>query len=174
MPVYTKWTSHGFNVLNRIWGISFSFCLKINVDKTSQKFTKDPRRQERGKNSYETHMKRIKEKILEELPTPSSMDRSTPSTPSSTDKPTPSTPSFTVKSAPSRSSSINTDVLPLVFVYFFHITLPRPQIKSKSMKNNHQNDIICFRSDDEKMLYIKWVVLTGRRKALNTLLKVEW
>ena len=125
------------------------------MDKTSQKVTKDPRRQEWGKNSYETHMKRIKEKILKELSTPSSMDRSTPSTPSSTGKPTPFTPSFTGKSALSRSSFINTDVLPLVFVYFFRITLPRSQIKSKSMKNNHQNDITCFRSDDEKMLYNK-------------------
>ena len=72
-------------------------CLRINTDKTSQKVTKYPRRQERGKKSYETHMKRIKGKILEEL-----------STPSPTDKPIPSTPSPTGNSTPSTSSSTNT------------------------------------------------------------------
>ena len=35
------------------------------MDKTSQKVTKDPKRQERGKKSHETYMKRLKEKILE-------------------------------------------------------------------------------------------------------------
>ena len=40
--------------------------------------------------------------------------------------------------------------LPLVFVYFLHIALPRLKIKNSSMKNriNHQNDFVCFRSDD--------------------------
>ena len=50
--------------------------MKINMDKTSEKVTKDPRRVEQGKKSYETRMKRVKEKILKEkednrLPTPS-------------------------------------------------------------------------------------------------------
>ena len=36
------------------------------MDKTSQKVTKDPKRQERGKKSHETYMKRLKEKILED------------------------------------------------------------------------------------------------------------
>ena len=37
--------------------------------------------------------------------------------------------------------------LPLVFVYFLHITISL-KIKNKPMKNktNHQNDILCFRS----------------------------
>ena len=69
------------------------------MDKTSEKVTKDPKRQEQGKKSHETYMKRLKEKILEDnqLPTPSPTDRSTPSTPSST----PSTSSFTGNSIPS-------------------------------------------------------------------------
>ena len=72
------------------------------MDKTSDKVTKDPKRQERGKTSHETFMKRLKEKILEDnqLPIPSLTDRRTRSTPSSTPRtssstgdPTPSTPS---------------------------------------------------------------------------------
>ena len=35
------------------------------MDKTSQKVTKDPKRQERGKKLQETYMKRLKEKIPE-------------------------------------------------------------------------------------------------------------
>ena len=44
--------------------------------------------------------------------------------------------------------------LPLAIAYFLHIKLLRLQVKNKSMKNriNHQNDVICFRSDDEKTL----------------------
>ena len=47
--------------------------------------------------------------------------------------------------------------LPWGFSYFLHITLPRLQIKNKSIKNriNHQNDVICFKYDDEKTLYNK-------------------
>ena len=70
------------------------------MDKISQKVTKDPKSQERGKKSHETYIKRLKEKILEDnqLPTPPSMDRPTSSTSSSTTDPTPSTPSHTTRS----------------------------------------------------------------------------
>ena len=34
----------------------FSLYLKINMDKTSEQVTKDPRRQERGKKSQETYI----------------------------------------------------------------------------------------------------------------------
>ena len=76
------------------------------MGKTSEKVTKDPKRQERDKKSHETYMKRLKEKILEDnqLPTPSSTDRSMPSTPSSmpptpssTGDPTPCTLSHTTR-----------------------------------------------------------------------------
>ena len=36
------------------------------MDKRSQKVTKDPKRQERGKKSHETYMKRLKDNILRE------------------------------------------------------------------------------------------------------------
>ena len=77
------------------------------MDKTSEKVTKDPKRQEQGKKSHETYMKRLKEKILEDnqLPTPSPTDRSVPSrsssappTSSSTGDPMPSTPSHATRS----------------------------------------------------------------------------
>ena len=60
------------------------------MDKTPQKITKDPKRQERGKKSHETYMKRLKGNILRDnqLSPPSSTDNSTPSTPSSTDNST--------------------------------------------------------------------------------------
>ena len=81
------------------------------MDKTSQKVTKDPRIQERGKKSYETYMNKIKEKILEELSIPSSTGNSMSSTSISTGNSTPSIPhppalsSLTSNSTPSTSIS---------------------------------------------------------------------
>ena len=86
------------------------------MGKISQKVTKDPMRQERDKKSYETHMKRIIEKLLEELSTLSPTDRSTPSTPSSTEKPTLSTPSSMDKPAPSISSYTDNS-MPSLYAY---------------------------------------------------------
>ena len=65
------------------------------MDKTPQKVTKDPKRQERGKKSQQKYMKRLKEDILRDnkLSTSSSADNSKPSTSSSRDNDTPSTPS---------------------------------------------------------------------------------
>ena len=42
--------------------------------------------------------------------------------------------------------------LPLVFVYFLHITFFNLKIKNSSMKNriNHQIDVICFRKTYNK------------------------
>ena len=71
------------------------------MEKTSQEVTKDPKRQEQGKKSHTTYMKRLKEKILEEdnhLPTSPPTDRPTPSTSSSTGNSTPSTPSHAERS----------------------------------------------------------------------------
>ena len=74
------------------------------MNETSQKVTKDPKRQERGKKSHKTYMKRLKQKILEDnqdKSTPSdssSTGDSTSSTFSSTGDPTPSTPLYTTRS----------------------------------------------------------------------------
>ena len=74
-------------------------------NKTSEKVTKDPKRQERGKKSHETYMKKLKEKILEDnqTPTPSPTYRPAPSTPSST----PSTSSSTGDPTPSHATRSN-------------------------------------------------------------------
>ena len=70
------------------------------MDKTSEKVTKDSKRQERGKKSHDTYIKRLKEKTLEEkqLLTPSPTERSTPSASFSTGNSMPSTPSYTASS----------------------------------------------------------------------------
>ena len=104
--------------------------------------TKYPKRQERGKTSHETYMKRLKEKILEDNQL---------STSSSTDNSTSSTPSHPARHSDILMSMVSVYLLsmPLLFVYFLHMTLPRLRIKNLSMKNriNHQNNVICFRSD---------------------------
>ena len=71
------------------------------MDKTSVKVTKDPKRQERGRRSHETYMKRLNKEILKDnqLFTSSSMDNPMPSTPSSTDNSTPSTSFSTTRSS---------------------------------------------------------------------------
>ena len=76
------------------------------MDKTSEKVTKEPKRQERGKKAYETHMKKLKKQTPEDdqLLTPSPTDRPTHSTFSSTGNPTPSTLSFIGDSTPSKTS----------------------------------------------------------------------
>ena len=76
------------------------------MDKPSEKVTKDLRMVEQGKKSYETRIKRLKEKILEDNqpPTPSTSSPtcySAPSTSSSTCDPKPSTSSSTYYLTPS-------------------------------------------------------------------------
>ena len=65
------------------------------MNKTSKKVTKDLKRQERGKKSHETYMKRLKEKMLEDnqMPSPSISPSTSDLTPS-----TPSMPSHTTRS----------------------------------------------------------------------------
>ena len=128
--------------------LTFSLLLKRNMDKTSEKFTKDPKRQERGKKSHGTYMKRIKKKLeYNHLPTPSPTDRPTPSTSFSTGKSTPSTPSHATRSSDTYVYGVGIlTVLAIgIYVFFLHITLLGLKIKISSMKNkiNNQNDVIC-------------------------------
>ena len=113
------------------------------MDKTSQKVvTKDPKRQEQGKKSHETYMKRLKEKILDDnqLPIPSPMENPTPSTPSST----PSTPSSKGDPTPSTSShaarSSDQGILAVlaigVCIFFVYKT---SQAKNKKQANEKQD-----------------------------------
>ena len=135
--------------------------LKINTDKTSEKVKKDPKRQERGKKAYETHMKKLKKQILKDnqLLTPSPTNRPTPSNSSSTGNSTPSTPSSTGNSTlftPSHTTRPNdtyvygVGILAVVAIgvcIFFACNTFQPRNKNSSMKNriNHHN-VICFRS----------------------------
>ena len=78
------------------------------MDKTLQKVTKDPKKVEQGKKPYETHMKRLKEQILEEHQPPASSSACgpTPSTSSSTSDPAPSTSFSTCDPPPYTSSHV--------------------------------------------------------------------
>ena len=141
--------------------------------KTPQTVTKDSGRQERSKKSYETYIKRLKEKILKDnqlstsspthrptSSTSSSTDNSTPSTSSSTDRSTPSTPSSLDNSMPSTSSSTTRSsdtyiygvgilaVLAVGVCVFFAYNKKAGQVIHEQPIN--QNDIICFRSGDKK------------------------
>ena len=133
--------------------------LKINKDKTSQKVTKDPKRQKRDKKSHETYMKRLKEKILEDnqLPPSPPMDKPTPSTPTPTDRPTPSTssssgdPTSSATSHTTRSSDIyvyGVGILPVlaigVCVFFAYNSQAKNKKQSNEKKINRQNDVIYF------------------------------
>ena len=114
------------------------------MGKTSEKVTKDPKRQERDKKSHETYMKRLKEKILEDnqLPTPSSTDRSmpstpssTPPTPSSTGDPTPCTLSHTARSNDTYVYGVGILAVPAIGVcVFFNF-----QAKNKKLVNKKQD-----------------------------------
>ena len=85
------------------------------MDKTSQKVTKDPKRQERSKKSHETFMKRLKEKILEDNQVP------TPSTSSSTSDPTPTpTPTLRLLRLPIPQDEMIVMSMSLVFLRSFH------------------------------------------------------
>ena len=92
------------------------------MDKTSQKVTKDPKKVEQGKKSYETRMKRLKEQILEEHQRTTSCSACdlTPSTSSSTCDPTLSTSSHATRSNDTYVYGVYMlAVLAIVFVYFF-------------------------------------------------------
>ena len=110
------------------------------MDKTSKKVTKDPKRQERGKKSHETYMKRLKEKIMEDNQV------ARPSTSSSTGDPTTSTPCHATRSNDTYVYNVGILAVLAIGVCVFILRL---KIKNKSMSkkriNHRQNDVICFR-----------------------------
>ena len=124
------------------------------MDKTLEKNTKDPKSQEQSKKSHETYMNRLKEKLIRDnqLSTSSSMDRPTLSTSSSTDRFTPSTSYSTDNSTPSTFSSTarSSDNYVYGVGILALLAIGVCAIKNKSMKknSNHQNDVICFISDE--------------------------
>ena len=110
------------------------------MDKTSQKVTKDPKRQERGKKSHETYMKRLKEKILEDnqLPTPPPTDRPPPSTTSSTGNSMPSTPFYATRSNDTYVYGIGIlAVLAIILCVFFVYNTSQPKNKKLVTQVGH-------------------------------------
>ena len=134
------------------------------MDKTSKKVTKDPKRQERGKKSHETYIKRLKQKILEDnqmtaSSTSSSTSDPTPSTSSSKGDPMPSTLSHTTRSNDTYVYGVGIlAVLAISVCVFFSYKTSQAKNKKQDddrstaqheQKNkiNHQNDVICFRKN---------------------------
>ena len=97
------------------------------MDNTS-KVTKDPKRQERGKEAHQTYMARMKKEILEDnqLSTPSSTSSSSSSTSNSTpstSSSTPSTSSSTGNSTPSTPSSTSSSAVGSNGAYIYGVGL---------------------------------------------------
>ena len=92
------------------------------MDKTSKKVTKYPKRQERGKKSHETNMKRLEEKIMEDNQPP------TPSTCSPTGGPTSSTPSHTTRSNDTYDYGVGILLAIGVCVFFAYNTFPKKPV----------------------------------------------
>ena len=115
------------------------------MDKTLQKVTKDPKKFEQGKKSYETLMKRLKEQILKEHqpPTYSSACDPTPSASSTTCNPTPSTSSHAKRSNDTYVYGVGMLAVLTIGVTILTLFL---EMKNPSMKDKitHQKDVICF------------------------------
>ena len=120
------------------------------MDKTSEKVTKNPKRQERGKKLHETYMKRVEEKILKIanwLPLPLRIGLCLLRLLLRVILCLLPLPILQYRMILMSITLVYLLSLPLVFVYFLHITLFSLKIKKLSMKNkiNHQNDVLCFR-----------------------------
>ena len=134
------------------------------MDKTSEKITQDPKRVGAGCKGRENYMNKYKESILNDakkgsrdipmqamkvpaLLTMQAMKLPTLPTPLPPMPPALTTPPPQDQTILMSMALVCLLSLPLMFVYFLHITLFSLQIKNKSMKNriNHQNNVICFR-----------------------------
>ena len=120
------------------------------MDKTSEKVTKYPKRQERGKKLHETYMKRVEEKILKIanwLPLPLRIGLRLLRLLLRVILCLLPLPILQYRMILMSITLVYLLSLPLVFAYFLHITLFSLKIKKLSMKNkiNHQNDVLCFR-----------------------------
>ena len=125
------------------------------MDKTLEKITKDPKRVEAARKGREKYMNKLKESVLNDAKKgrgdTTNANNETTNASNETTTPATSTKNTTTTT---RLNDIYISMalvcllcLPLVFVYFLNITLPRLKIKNSSMKKkiNHQKDVICFR-----------------------------
>ena len=122
------------------------------MEKTSEKVTKDPKHVEAARKGREKYMNKLKESILNDVKKGSgdTTNASSEAT-SATNNANNETSSFTNTATTGSNDTYVYGVgmllsLPLVLLYFLHITLPRLKIKKPPMKNkiNHKNDVICF------------------------------
>ena len=126
------------------------------MDKTSKKVTKDPKRVDAARKGREKYMNKLKESIPNDA---KKGDGDTTNVSNETTSHTTNTSSETTGATNTASThatgSNDTYVygVGILALYFLHITLLRLKIKNKPMiarrismsKNNHQNDVICFR-----------------------------
>ena len=159
--------------MGSIFVLTFFLCTLKQIWKKHQgKLQKILKDKNEAKKSHETYMKRLKEEILKDkqLPTSSLLItlRLLPLhlriTLHLLHLSLPQDPVILMSTALVYLLS-----LPQEFVYFLRTT--RRQGKSSMNNPLNQNDVICFRSDDEKPLYNKLTVIV--RKTLRTLLKMQ-
>ena len=138
----------------------FSLYHKINMDKTSQKVKKDPKRVETACKDRENYMNKLKESVLNDVKKAEILAMKAMKLPAPPAVPPPQPRALPISPPVIRISMALVDLLslPLAFAYFLHITTHRLQIKNKSMKNkiSHQNDVICFGKIYNKMSSFDW------------------
>ena len=131
---------------------TFSLLLKINMDKTSQKVIKDPKRVEAARKGREKYMNKLKESILNNAKKGSG-DTINASNETTSATNTATTP---VKSTNNTTTSRSNDTyvygvgmiaVVAIGVCVFLMYKASQASKNSSLKNriNHQNDVICFR-----------------------------
>ena len=144
------------------------FSLLLNMDKTSEKVTKDRKRVEAARKGREKYMNKLKESILNDAKKGSrdTSNASNETTNASNETTSATNNASNGSTTPAISTNITTPQdqmilmsmalacllsLSLLFMYFLHITLSL-KIKISSMKNRitHQGDVICFRKIHNK------------------------
>ena len=126
--------------------LTFPFYFKINIYKASERVKKDPKSVEAACKGGEQYMNKLKESILNDII--QAMKLPALLTSQAMKLPALQTPPPQDQIILMSLALVYLLTLPLVFVYFLHITLFSLKIKNSSMKIriNHQNDVICFRS----------------------------
>ena len=117
------------------------------MEKTSGKVTKDAKRVEAERKGREKYMNKLEESILNDAKKGGDTTNASNETTNASNETTSATNTATRPNDITPMALVYLRSLPLVYVYFLHITLFNPKIKNKSMKKriNHQNDVICFR-----------------------------
>ena len=146
------------------------------MDKTSQKVTKDLKCVEADQKGRENDMNKSKENILNDAKkgggdTTNASNETISATYTATAPASSTTSIVTTRSNDTYIYGVGIlAVLAIGVSIFFTYNKKAGQVIHEEPIN--QKDVICFRSDDEKTLYNKLVVLIGR-KTLKTLSKMD-